>query len=477
MGTTLLVVILLLTITAHALDLTYSLELQGNGLKFKNSCVTTSMIICERELVVVGACFTRASDSSDVAVYGVCPYVALSDQKVIHGHQWQFDNTILYYHINFTISQLTEQTCSALNRKGLLCSECYEGYGPAVYAFAYECVKCYSNAFKHWALYLFVVLFPITIFYVIVIVFNIRATSPPFAAYVLFCQIFATLDRIYFPGSTKFSIHDPSQVLLLLARTLSGVWNLDFGRFIVPPFCVSKGINSYHALFLDYIPGFYPMILIFITYVLIKLHSSNFKPVVLLWKPFHKYFVRVRRTWDPKASMVNAFATFLLLSFSKVLFVSCFSLQREVIFTSSNAHYKLNAIFYNPNLDERSYENLPFIVLGFSLLTILVLIPTMILCCYQFTRKICCCEKQHVLSMFMDTFQGHYKDGTNGTYDWRFLAGLYPLLRIFVIYSIHKHSHLSYINSTQIFCCFAVNVIVAFIRPYKRLSHNHYFLL
>ena len=158
-------VIPLLMFTALALDLTYS-ELQGNGLKFKNSCVTTSMIICEQEL---GVCFTRANDSLDIAVYGVCPYVTLSGQKVIT--QWQFGgpfNTMSYYHINFTISQLTEQTCGALNRKGLLCSECYEGYGPAVYAFANECVKCHVSTFKRWALYLFVVLFPITIFYVIV---------------------------------------------------------------------------------------------------------------------------------------------------------------------------------------------------------------------------------------------------------------------------------------------------------------------
>ena len=466
MDTTLLAVIPLLMFTALALDLTYSLELQGNGLKFKNSCVTTSMIICEQELVLVGVCFTRANDSLDIAVYGVCPYVTLSGPF----------NTMSYYHINFTISQLTEQTCGALNRKGLLCSECYEGYGPAAYAFANECVKCHGSTFKRWALYLFVVLFPITIFYVIVIVFNIRATSPPFAAYVLFCQIFASLDRIFFPGSTKFSIHDPNQVLLLLARTLSGVWNLDFGRYIIPPFCLSEGINSYHVLFLDYIPGFYPMILIFITYILVELHSSNFKPIVFLWKPFHKCFVRVRRMWDPRASMVNAFTTFLFLSFSKILFVSCFSLQRVIIRTSSCTIYKLKTLFYNPNIKIYSYENLPFILLGFSLSTVFVFIPTLFLCCYPFARKTsfcCCCGKQHVLSMFMDTFQGHYKDGTNGTYDWRFLAGLYPLLRVFIIYTVHNHKLLPR-NACppQMLYCFIVTVIVSFIRPYKRLSHN-----
>ena len=167
---------------------------------------------------------------------------------------------------------------------------------------------------------MFVVLFPITVFYVIIIVFNVRATSPPFAAYVLFCQTFAMLDRMYFPGnlSINFSIDDSSQ---LLAHTLSGVWNLDFGRYIFLPFCVSESINTYHALFLDYISGFYPIVLIFFTCVPIELHSSNFKLIVLLWKPFNKYFIRMRRSWDPKASIINAFATFLLLSFSICILV------------------------------------------------------------------------------------------------------------------------------------------------------------
>ena len=204
---------------------------------------------------------------------------------------------------------------------------------------------------------------------------------------------------------------------------------------------MSDGINTYHALFLDYIPGFYPMILIIFTCVLIELHSSNFKLIVLLWKPFHKCFVRVGRSWDPKASMINAFATFLLLSFSKILFVSCCSLQRVNIKTISGHDYR-HALFYNPNVDAQSYENLPFVIFGFSLSTIFIFIPTMILYCYQFARKIpfyCYCCKPHILSMFLDTFQGHYKDGTNGTYDWRFLAGLYLTLRIAFVYHVNKH--------------------------------------
>ena len=85
---------------------------------------------------------------------------------------------------------------------------------------------------------------------------------------------------------------------------------------------------------------FHPMILILFICVFVELYSSNFKLIVMLWKPFHKCFVRVRRSWDPKASMINAFATFLLLLFSKLLYVSCFSHQRMDITISNGASYR-----------------------------------------------------------------------------------------------------------------------------------------
>ena len=338
MGTTVIILMLVLNCIFIASAFT-SMELHDANVKFKNDCVTNGRIICDEGLVLVGVCLTRASHLSNLTVYGLCPYIIVTDQEIYQ--RWTIDGLFQqYYHINFT---MPEQTCGKLNRKGLLCSQCNDGYGPSVCAFASECVKCRGSAFSRWVLHLFVVLFPITMFYVIVIIFNIQATSPPFAAYVLFCQTFTALDRIYFCSSTKASIHDPSQVLLLLARTLSGIWNLDFGRYIFPPFCVSDSINSYHSLFLDYIPGFYLMVLIVTTYCLIELHSSNFMPVVLLWKPFHKCFVRVRRSWDPKASMINTFATFYFFHSPKY----CFYL---VLHYSVNTYRQLMAIFIDYKL-------------------------------------------------------------------------------------------------------------------------------
>ena len=121
------------------------------------------------------------------------------------------------------------------------------------------------------------------------------------------------------------------QALLVLC----GIWSLDIFHFVIPPFCVSSHIKTSHALALEYLVAFYPIFLILITYVCIKLHDNNFRPIVWLWKPFHRHFVHLRRRWDSTASIISGFTTFLLLSFSKILFVSfmllyTFSLQHNI---------------------------------------------------------------------------------------------------------------------------------------------------
>ena len=155
------------------------------------------------------------------------------------------------------------------------------------------------------------------------------------------------------------------------------MWNLDFGRHIFPAFCVSESLNSYHALLLDYIIGFYPMLLIFITYVLIQLHAHDYKVVVAVWKPFHRCFAKVRRSWDPQASIMNTFATFLFLSFSKILFISHYSIKRTTItILNSTVQSKIyDRLYYDPRIQIYSHQHIPFVVLSYTMTTAFVYVP------------------------------------------------------------------------------------------------------
>ena len=115
----------------------------------------------------------------------------------------------------------------------------------------------------------------------------------------------------------------------------SGTWTTSV---ISSSFCVSQDLKNIHVLALQYVSAFYPLLLITLTYACVELHGHNFRPIVWLWKPFHRCCVNARRRWDTKASLIDVFATFLLLSYSKFLYVSLYLLDETVIHNADGEH-------------------------------------------------------------------------------------------------------------------------------------------
>ena len=85
--------------------------------------------------------------------------------------------------------------------------------------------------------------------------------------------------------------------------------------FAIPPFCVSENDTMLQAL--QYLPAFYPLLLIV---VFIELHD---RVVVWMWRPFQRCLTSLQRPsqkketqlrWNPKASTVSTFATFLTVA-------------------------------------------------------------------------------------------------------------------------------------------------------------------
>ena len=228
-------------------------------------------------------------------------------------------------------------------------------------------------------LYYFLELFPITVLYFLVMIFHIRATSSPLSALVFMSQIVVYTIRLNVPLHMyiKNEITGFPYVALQVLLVLCGIWSLDFFCSVIPPFCVSSNIKTIHGLALEYLVALYPIILIFTTYVCIKLHNNNFRPVVWLWKPFHRHFVHFRRRWDSKASIINAFTTFLLLSFFKILFVSF-----TLLYTSSSKALNKCFLYYDPTVECNSQEHSIFSAVAVCVLVIFIVSPTVLLILY-----------------------------------------------------------------------------------------------
>ena len=392
--------------------------------------VTDKTVKCSKDTAMlrIGVCMTYNNETEDTEI-GPCPYISQRSNL----------SSDLYFRLPKHTSNLTSFTCGSLHRTGLLCGECEDGFGPALYSYTLECKKCWGYGLG-WLLYITLTVIPTTVLYIIVVVFHVSAPSPPLNAFILFCHFavytFRLKPDLYLLITNELKGFSNEMLKAMLA--LCGLWNLDFFRPIVPPFCVSPNMKNLHAFALEYIEAFYPLILILITYIFIKLHDHNFKPVVLLWKPFHRCFVYFRRNWDSEASIINAFATFLLLSFSKILFVSftlLYGMRVKVLNRNGTLSSYPLVLYYDSTVEYFNDDHLPFAVFSVCVVLVFIVFPTVLLILYPtriFRRCIMCCRfrRWHALHTFMEAFQGQYKDGTNGTRDFRIVSALYLVFRI-----------------------------------------------
>ena len=423
-----------------------------------------------------GDCITYNSTTKSTEYhYGPCPYIAHYTTTTT-----EFIDTF-YIQLPSNVSLLNEYMCGPLNREGPLCGKCKDGYGIALYSYTLECSKCWEHGYG-WVLYYFLELFPITVMYFLVVIFHITATSSPLSALVFMSQIVVYTIRLNVPLHMYIEneVTGFPYVALKVLLVLCGIWSLDFFRSVIPTFCASSNIKTIHAVTLEYVVALYPIFLILMTYLCIKLHDNNFRPVVRLWKPFHRHFVYLRRRWDSTASIINVFTTFLLLSFSKILFVSFILLNHnrfdiDTINHYTNKGYQLPkcVLYYDPTVECYSQEYTIFSTIAICVLVIFIICPTILLILYPtrvFRRCVSCCgfRRWHALHMFVESFQGQYKDGTNGTHDFRMVSASFLILRILILaLFLYHHSstlHIAEMQSVLLLCATCLHAIT---KPYR----------
>ena len=171
-------------------------------------------------------------------------------------------------------------------------------------------------------------------------------------------------------------------------------------------------------------------------------------------------------------SFVHAFSSFLLLSYSKILFVS-FQLLSATKLYDPYGHcvgVGVALLYHDASVGYFSAAHLPFALLAIFVLSVFVFLPALVLLLYPtsiFQRSLGCCRVRWLaLHAFADTFNGYYKNGTEGTRDYRYFAGLYVILRI-VLLSFTLGFIRLYSWMLGIICCALTSLLFAILRPYK----------
>ena len=376
------------------------------------SSAVESIIYCSQSerasYVKVGHC---AYQYGNETVAANSPYVF--PQHLIHGG---------FIRLPQNLSDLNSFTCDHLHREEgtLFCGRCINGTGPSIYSFGSQCSSCSMLNLFYYFLLQYV---PVTIIFLAILWSKYSIVSPPMAHFVLYCNIvhaaFKTNLGQYclFSGIKKF----PVRFLLVF----NSIWTLDLFYFVSPPLCVTNNVSAINIPVFDALSALFPFLLLLMTYFLIHLYARDCKIIVFIWK--YSKCSLLLSSWNRDKSLIHAFATLFFLSYVKFIAVVTDSLIPTFVYDmNGNIHQTVSAI--DPMVVPFSHSHLPVVFLSAVILFFILLPPTLLLLFYPTAcfRRLSKCLKPRcalTIQIFTDVFYGSYKNGLNGTRDYRPVAG------------------------------------------------------
>jgi hypothetical protein len=219
-------------------------------------------------------------------------------------------------------------------------------------------------------------------------------------------------------------------------------------------------------------------------YCLMKMHQKGYRPVVIAWRPFHSYFVSFkRRFFTGDVSLIDTFATFLLLSYSKILLVSLKLLQPMTYYAVLGQN--LTKIHQTYSVDTRvlywTDEHIFYGALALAILLTFVFVPSLALSLYptRCGRKMlsrCSLTTSKDFNRLLNAFQCGFKNGQNGSTDYRTVSAIYIVHRVTLFITnvlLQSHDFITYepflIQAALYVSTFA---FFSYAQPYKRLWHT-----
>jgi len=446
----------------------------GNGSQCQCGDAFGGFLRCTEETSKVAAlscfCVTQDTESGENSVFMAnCLFTC----HLVNGNE--------YNALPSDPGLLEEEVCSRFHRRGPHCSHCDDGYAITAFSSYLTCVSCPRSM---WLEYLAITILPLTLFYFVALFFRFHATSAWLDSYILFSQIVTSPSTyrllLYRASAFGNEVVNLDKILSLplyytyrILLSSYTVWNLNFFQFLVPPFCLSPSFTTIQIIALDYLTAFYPILLVAINYCLLVLYAHNFKPLVIIWKPFRKLAIRFRNNIAiNRLSVINSFATFILLSYVKVIYVSADLLHIAVIRYPTGQTGKL-AWYYNASLPYFGREHVGYGIFALLAFLVAAFLPLFLAAytCKCFQRLFPWLYSKPQIHAFVECFQGHYKDGTGSSRDYRFFSSIYLGIRLTgVIFTEYVLAGYAAPLGSIMVSTFGLLILV--LGPYKQPIHN-----
>ena len=126
-----------------------------------------------------GQCMTH-NRSTGITIVSTYPYFQSTGHNIS-------EDLVGYITLLSYVSELNDYMCGPMNRKGPLCSECIDGFGLSATSFLYMCSNCTQFSLSYGIpLYILIEIIPITVFYLVILIFRINLTSSPMTCFIFY---------------------------------------------------------------------------------------------------------------------------------------------------------------------------------------------------------------------------------------------------------------------------------------------------
>ena len=388
---------------------------------------------------------------------GGCPmgYCALNESS---GYVW----------VPQSMSEMiSDFVCNATHRMGIICGQCQPGYGPAINSDLSECVSCDTlSSMVNWIYYILAIYVPHLVVFLTIVILNIRLTTGPLNAFLLYAQVISTtlnpsqqgsapLNLVYGKGASAFQYS---------YQVPYNFFNLNILGNLLPPFCLHANLDTLDVITLKYIEAFFPVLIIIAIIILLKCQSC-----LRCSAPDSCY----KRKCRVSVSLEQAFAAFVLLSYNRLCEITAYLLTPVPVFGSNLKTQDKRVYFQGSYSITDSNYAVHYKVPAYIVLVILIILPITLLhypvrWVEKLIGKVVWLMKVYPtasVAILLDTFQGCFKDNR------RYFAGLYLALRLLLFFAYFQPILLQLLIQ-QIFITVYI-FLLAFLKPYK-VKHLNY---
>ncbi len=363
------------------------------------------------------------------------------------------------------------------------CGECKQGYSVAINSPYLECVPCNSSldVLKGWVLFIVLEFIPLTVMIALIAILNVNLNQGSLKAYILFCQLFT----IPIPSSgypSWIGLYNYTYRIRDFALLPFTIWNLGFISF--PScnlysggnecsgfaICISQNTTPLGAIAFWYVIAFYPFMLLAFVYGYVIMYNNGFRCVTYPGRPVHRFMAtRFWRTFDIQPSLSHTVASVYMLCFTQLVAISLKLLNWSYVSTEYDT---IVCFLYDCSQKYFDKTHCAAFFAGLFVLIVFVFLPVTYLCVYPFKWFQKCLNKlkfkKDLVVSVTDVFIGPYKNGTDGTWDYRFFAGLAFALQLsqLICLCFLPAFSIVYLVLNGLYTIFLI-----LFRPYKRIIH------